>query len=287
MKRADLAIFDLDNTLYDWYSAFIPAFYGMVDEAVVILGCHREELLDQLRDVHVKNYDVEHPYSLFETPIAQSFLTTLGRDGLWKLLDPAFHVFNKIRKQRLTLYPGVLETLVAMRRRQIKLVAFTDSKYFAALGRIERLGLASHFSRIYCRQRSEFDTPSPRNDRYLQFSKLVEELPPDELKPNPEVLRDITRREATPLSLTAYIGDSIAKDIFMAQSAGCFSIWAKYGSHVDDQMYDSLVRISHWSASDIAREKRFAKETHGVVPDFTCEKNISEVLSVLLGPTTA
>jgi len=285
MKRVDLAIFDLDNTLYDWYSAFIPAFYGMVDEAVAILKCDREELLDQLRDVHVRNHDVEHPYSLFETPIAQSLLRHISRDELWKLLDPAFHAFNRIRKQRLTLYPDTLETLDALKRQKIKLVAFTDSKYFAALGRVERLGLADHFLKIYCRERSVTDSPSPRNDRYLRFSGMVEELPPNELKPSPEVLRDIAQRESVPITSAVYVGDSIAKDMLMAQRAGCFSVWAKFGAHVDNEMYDSLVRISHWSAADVARERRFAREAHSVAPDFICEKSIAEILKAITGPS--
>ena len=39
MRRVDVAVFDLDNTLYDWYASFIPAFYSMVDVAANLLSC--------------------------------------------------------------------------------------------------------------------------------------------------------------------------------------------------------------------------------------------------------
>ena len=56
------------------------------------------------------------------------------------------------------------------------------------------------------------------------------------------------------MAYTAYIGDSLAKDVKMARAAGCFAIWAKYGVSRDEDMYAKLVKISHWSEDDIARD---------------------------------
>ncbi|WP_156898637.1 HAD hydrolase-like protein [Bradyrhizobium erythrophlei] len=56
------------------------------------------------------------------------------------------------------------------------------------------------------------------------------------------------------MAYTAYIGDSLAKDVKMARAAGCFAIWAKYGVSKDEDMYAKLVKISHWSEDDIARD---------------------------------
>ncbi len=49
MRRVDLAVFDLDNTLYNWYASFLPAFYSMVDVAADLLHCDKELLLTQLK----------------------------------------------------------------------------------------------------------------------------------------------------------------------------------------------------------------------------------------------
>jgi hypothetical protein len=70
----------------------------------------------------------------------------------------------------------------------------------------------------------------------------------------------------------------------MAKKAGCFSIWAKYGVRRNPEMYERLVRISHWTEDDIKRERDFAAEASEINPDFICEKSISEVLTVLVGP---
>jgi hypothetical protein len=62
-----LVITDLDNTVYDWLTAFVPAFYAMVREAAPLIGVDEEELLDELQAVHRKHGDSEHPFALLET----------------------------------------------------------------------------------------------------------------------------------------------------------------------------------------------------------------------------
>lgn len=282
MKNVELAVFDLDNTLYDWYASFVPAFYSMVDAATSILCSDRELLLDQLRSVHVKHHDVEHPFSLLETQIVQQRLGNNARE----VLDPAFHAFNKARKDNLRLFPGVRETLNELEDRNIKLVAFTDSSYFATLRRIRQLELVNAFRHIFCRAKSASLLPERPfvADPTDRLHARTIELPADEAKPDPRVLLDIARTERIEISSVAYIGDSISKDVFMAKKAGCLAIWAKYGVRRDPDMYEQLVRISHWTDEDIRRERNFANEAATVVPDLTCEQSIAEILPFLRGP---
>jgi FMN phosphatase YigB (HAD superfamily) len=293
MKQVDLAVFDLDNTLYDWYAAFLPAFYQMVDLAAELLHCEKELLLNQLRAVHIRHHDVEHPYGLFETEIVQAHVEAEGADQVWDLLNPAFKAFNKIRKSELRLFPHVKETLGELKHRRIRLVAFTDSKYFSAVGRMARLELGDVFDRLYCREKSISKLPPSlfpgyrREPVYNISAAKVSELPSDETKPDPRVLQDIILRERTTVASTAYIGDSLAKDVMMARKAGCFAIWAKYGVSNDTDMYSKLVKISHWSEDDIIREKRLAHDAIAVAPDFVCKTSIKEILDVLTGPSAA
>ena len=287
MRQIDLAVFDLDNTLYDWYASFLPAFYSMVDVAVSILKCDREQLLDELRSVHVKHHDVEHPFSLLETETVIEFSRRHNPAEVRLILDPAFHAFNKARKDNLALFPDVRSTLDELRSRQIRLVAFTDSSYFATLRRIRQLDLINVFERIFCRAKSESTVPFPVQPPEDNLTAITTELPANETKPDPAVLRDIAAVERTmPLSM-AYVGDSIAKDVLMAKKAGCFAIWARYGVHRDREMYERLVRISHWTDADVLRERNFAEEARTVAPDFTCEKSIAEILKILDGPSEA
>jgi phosphoglycolate phosphatase len=284
MRRVDLAVFDLDNTLYDWYASFIPAFYAMVEVAASALDCDREMLLDQLRAIHRRHHDVEHPFSLSETAIVQSVVRTIGAEETRRKIDPAFHAFNKVRKDNLVLFPDVRTTLDRLHLRRIRLVAFTDSSYFSTLRRIQVLGLSDTFERVFCRARSESENTQPVHFEEGDRSSIIVELPADEAKPDPRVLIDIAKEEDLPLSSIAYIGDSVTKDILMAKHAGCFAIWAKYGVHRDPTVYEKLVRISHWTEDDIRREKNFAIEARTIQADFVCEHSLSEVLAVLSGP---
>jgi FMN phosphatase YigB (HAD superfamily) len=284
MKTVDLAVFDLDNTLYDWYASFLPAFYSMVDVATSILACDRDVLLDELRMVHVKHHDVEHPFSLLETETVQALIRRSDVAEVSRMLDPAFHAFNKARKENLLLFPGVRSTLDELRAREISLVAFTDSTYFATLRRIRQLGLVSVFQHVFCRAKSGSMPPFPTTEANDGLNAITTELPANEAKPDPRVLLDIARIENTNPKSVAYIGDSISKDVLMAKNAGCFSIWAKYGVRRDPAMYERLVRISHWTDHDIKRERDFAAEAAKIDADFVCEKSISEILTVLAGP---
>lgn len=80
------------------------------------------------------------------------------------------------------------------------------------------------------------------------------------------------------MTKVAYIGDSLAKDVLMAKRASRVAVWAKYGAHTDQQMYNRLIRISRWTPADIQREKNYAAEAKDVIPDFVCERSISELL---------
>jgi FMN phosphatase YigB (HAD superfamily) len=287
MRRFSLLIFDLDNTIYDWYSAFLPAFYEMVSIAANALKIDRETLLDELREVHVKHHDVEHPFGLVETAVVREKLSSQTSEQVWALLDPAFHAFNSKRKLNLKPYPGTIETLTSLSNRGIRLVAYTDSTYFAAWGRVERLGLVDLLETVYCREKGTSVLP-PRDvlrHRLPPDGKIVE-IPSHKSKPNPRVLTDIIAAQGYPLSDVAYVGDSLAKDILMAKRAGCFAIWAKYGAHTDKQMYDSLVRISHWTAEDIHRERNYASEAQSLIPDFVCQRSLEELLTEVSGPAS-
>ena len=121
----------------------------------------------------------------------------------------------------------------------------------------------------------------------LRLTAITTELPANENKPDPAVLHDIAKTETTVLSSIAYIGDSISKDVLMAKRAGCFAIWAKYGVRRDPAMYEKLVRISHWTDADIARERDFVREASTITPDFICESSIVELLKILDGPSKA
>jgi phosphoglycolate phosphatase len=77
------------------------------------------------------------------------------------------------------------------------------------------------------------------------------------------------------------VGDSIARDILMSKRADIFSIWAAYGAQHDPEQYSQLVRISHWTSDEIARELRLKEEAKDIRPDFIARTSFAEVLMAL------
>lgn len=282
--RLKFLVCDLDNTLYDWVAYFVPSFYAMAAKVVELLGCDREKLLDDFREVHQRHHDSEQPFALLETRTVLDQFTGCNRGEIYKALDPAFHAFNIARKKHLSLHPGVKQTLEYLCQRDIILVAHTDSQLFGVADRLTRLGLSRLFCRIYCRERPQLDHPNPETGRaWLDSFPMhkVRQLSRHQMKPDPAVLAEICSAEVVSPSETAYVGDSIARDILMAKKAGVFSIWAKYGAvlHTDD--YEKLVRITHWTQEDVEKERRLRREAEHICPDFIAESSFVEILPAL------
>ena len=284
MPSRRLLVCDLDNTLYDWVGYFVPSFYAMVDRVVEITGCGREKLLDDFREVHQKHGDSEEPFALLET----NTIKKLYRDSLpqviLKTLDPAFHAFNSSRKKNLKLHTNVRETLVLLKASGIKIVAHTESKLYGVVDRCNRLDLFPYFSKIYCRERSHSPHPIPKVGlEWLErfpTDKLVE-LSHHQAKPDPTVLLEICAREGVAPENASYVGDSIARDILMAKRANVFAIWAAYGAQHDPKLYEKLVRISHWTSDEVARELRLKEEAKSIQPDYIARTSFAEVLTAL------
>lgn len=282
-----LLVCDLDNTLYDWVAYFVPAFYAMVDIVVRITGCDQELLLDDFRTVHQRYHDSEYPFALLETQTVQDIFSGLTRQEIARRLDPAFHAFNAKRKQELRLYPGVREGLDEISRQGVKLVAHTESNLYAVADRLTRLEVTHYFARIYCRTRapSQHPNPSAANKRLLSFplDKVVE-LSHHQRKPDPTVLQEICRDEGVAPRDVAYVGDSMARDILMAKSAGVFAIWARYGSSHNASDYERLVRVTHWTPEDVAREREASERAKSIEPDWILERNFTEIVQALFTP---
>ncbi len=280
-----LLVCDLDNTLYDWVGYFVPAFYSMIDEAVRIIGCDRERLLDDFRAVHQLHRDLEHPFSLLETETVQKAYFGLSRNEIARRLDPAFHAFNASRKENLRLYPDVVSTLENLLQSDFILVAHTESNLYAVVDRLTRLDLTEKFSRIYCRERARSEHPNP-SSAVSSLSNFplswVTELSHHQRKPNPEVLLEICNDERIPPEQTAYVGDSLARDILMAKMAGVYSIWAKYGVVHQSEQYQKLVRITHWTPDDVARENKLRERAQEIKPDYILENTFSDIVYPLL-----
>lgn len=184
----------------------------------------------------------------------------------------------------MKLHPQVRELLETLRAADIELIAHTESKLYGVVDRLNRLDLFPYFTKVYCRERSMSSHPLPRGgvewlDQF-PMEKIIE-LSHHQTKPNPTVLLEICSKEGIAPELAAYVGDSVARDVLMAKRANVFAIWAAYGAQHPRALYTDLVRVSHWTAEEVAREERLKEEAKDIRPDYVAQELFAEVLTAL------
>lgn len=273
-----LLVCDLDNTLYDWVTFFARAFYSMVDAALPILNVQKSRLLDELQSVHRRYGSSEPPFALLETPSVARRFPGCSRDELHDLLNPAFHAFNSARKAHLRAYPGVESCLSELKNARTTVVAHTEATVVNAEYRLRKLDLLRFFSRIYAVENVGPGHPNPHRLERQQRTHELRVLRLQQRKPDTRVLQIICADAGVDPAQALYVGDSISRDIGMANSAGVCSAWAKYGTMYEEADWNKLVRITHWTDEDVRRATE-ARERYGdAEPDVVLEKRFDEVL---------
>ncbi len=274
----ELLVADMDNTLYDWVTFFASSFYAMVDVAVTLLEVPREVLLDELQAVHRAHHNSEQPFALLDTPSVTQKLGGIDRRQLALAMDPAFKAFNRSRERTLVAYPGVVSTLERIESTGCIVVAHTEASVANARFRLTKLNLTRFFRRLYATENQGAGHPAPETAARLDELSHVSPVAVHRRKPDPGLLVEICQDVGVPLGRTAYVGDSIARDVSMARAAGCRSAWAQYGTRFDRRLWDGLVRVTHWTEED----RRRATETQAlygeVQPDVVLRDGFGELL---------
>jgi FMN phosphatase YigB (HAD superfamily) len=267
-----LLITDLDNTLYDWVTYYARAFRALVDVLVEDLGVDREELLDEFKAVHQFHGDSEYPLAVFELPVVRRKFPDLGDQELRQALGRGFRAFEASREEHLRLYDCVGATLSTLRKAGVIIVGHTEAIAENAYFRLRHLHIAACFRRLYALEgRVLSDAHRFIADEDEEWEKLVRIVPRAERKPNHRLVLDICGREEVSQKETWYVGDSLTRDVWMAKTAGVHAVWARYGTRYDRGLWESLVRITHWTDEDVTREAQLRKTLASVRPDFVID----------------
>lgn len=273
LAEIQLLITDLDNTLYNWYESFVPAFYAMVEKASAIVGVDQEQLLDELKVVHVRYRNTEQPFSLLETPSVERKFPNVSAVERYNFLLPAFKEFSSVRNAKLRLFPGVRETLTTIRSRGCLVLGYSEAVAENSLYRLQLLDLLSCFDRLYVpASRSPLHPDPSRPPMHEDHSQLLKLLPQTHRKPDPAVIEDICSSFGVAPNKTLYVGDSMTRDISMAVMAGTHSALAIYGGSCPPELWQQLVRITHWTDQDVLAEQRLKTEYEHIKPDIELQK---------------
>ncbi len=264
-----LLVSDLDNTLYDWLDSFVPAFYAMVHVASELLAVPGERLLDDLKALHQQWGSAERPFTLADTPAVVERYPAMSRAERIRRLDPAFRAFNHERKHRLRLYEGVLSTVQYVRRNGVPFVAHTEAPAATSLFRLHALGLWGYVDRLYAPAQGVEAHPDPKRQEFYRSLAVgkVRLVEAGHRKPDAAILRGICADLGVDPRESLYVGDSLTRDVGVAQEAGMQTAWARYGCNRDSGLWQKLVRVTHWSAADVARDAELSQRSSSVRPD--------------------
>ena len=270
-----LLITDLDDTLYSWLGFYIPVVYSMAKEVAFLTGIDKEKLLDEYKSIHQEKGTVEYPFATIHLQSVKDYYQGKSEKEIKELLRPAFDEFNRVRSEKLHLFPGVRETLQALREKGVRIIGFTDSGELNGFFRLQQLGISDLFEKIYVTN-YEYKLP----DHVVKDGRIHEAK---NGKPDPELLEQIIEDAGVDKTEVIYVGDSLTKDIYMAYKAGVRSIQCKHPVDFDaSDYYQKLVRISSWTKADFEKEAKLKElcENEGITPDFIVSSYI-KLLNVI------
>ncbi|MBL6975106.1 MAG: HAD family hydrolase [Deltaproteobacteria bacterium] len=277
-RRVRLVITDLDNTLYDWVTFYVTAFYQMADAAAAILGVTTDRIVDDLAQVHRDTGNTEQPFGLLQAAVVQAKLPDSSVGERTEILDPAFHAFNRARKRHLQLYAGVLETIETIVQ-SCPLVALTEATAANAAFRLRTLGLDSSFDRIVAREDTLAIPLDPTIlEKYSSIYSKMDFIPSGRAKPDPDLILSITSRYWVEPADVLYVGDSLERDVLMGNDAGVLTAWARYGKSYDPACWERLVRITCWTDEDLTRQREALGGKSEILPDITLTDGFQQLL---------
>lgn len=281
-----LIITDLDNTIYNWVDFYVPCFNAMLKELALLTGIKKQNLRESFKRVHQKYKTTEYAFSIEKLDVLSEANAGLTVPEVLQKYNSAIKAFRSMRKKRLRLYDGVKETLEKLRREHRKIVGHTDAMMFYAVYRVKQLGVEQLLDGLVAPRdhglpkgtRPEDVRSYSEAEKYETIISFKKELEPGILKPNPGCLHEILRDFAIKPEETIYVGDSLHKDIYMAQRCGVYDVDAEYGRDYNPDYYRQLVEISHWTKADVVRELDL--KTLNIFPTFTisCFGDILKVI---------
>jgi phosphoglycolate phosphatase len=250
VPRYRAVVTDLDNTLYSWVDYIVPSLEAMVDSLERTTRRPRIDIVQSLKAVYAEHGSNEYPFAIQESALFHPYDSDFDSfDAL--VIRPAQRAFSDARRRYLVPYPGVRETLVALRDQGVPVIALTDAPRNAVENRVRLLELDGLLDALYALE--AYDLPENVNPEIrrrdeaghyrLKQTKVVE-LPRAAEKPDPRGLERILQDYGLTPPEVLYVGDNVNKDMRLADRCGVAGVWAEYGTYVSKEYRDRLRVIS-------------------------------------------
>lgn len=280
-KRVNFVVTDLDDTIWDWLSMWHNSFHPFLNRISREFNIDITELKNDFKQLHQK-------YGTTEASFIIDDLKLLNEQYREKIHTEAsgvksiIHEYYSNKKNNLALFDDTLKTLSSIKSSGTMIIGFTESHSFYTKYRLKTLNIDGLIDCIYAPVDSEVPETvkkyypegywEPQKTEFRYLSREVK-------KPNAEILEIILKDFNAKKENTIYIGDKLARDVFMAKEAGITSVYALYGDKTEGNEYNLLKEVTHWSNEDVQREIKFKADFKGktIIPDVTLETSLKEL----------
>jgi putative hydrolase of the HAD superfamily len=205
VRAIDTVLFDLDDTLHDDTTAYRSAARSVADGIAAERGIDPSALVDAY-DAEATAFwsalTAEHLANAIGDERERMWLAALRRVGIddRALARTAADGYVRARSGALTLFPGALDLLGALRARGCKLGLVTNGFAATHHDKIDRLGLREHMDAFF----------------------IADEV--GMVKPDPELFRHACRELGSEPARSAMVGDRYGRDVVGAHDAGLFTV---------------------------------------------------------------
>jgi phosphoglycolate phosphatase len=250
-----ILVLDVDNTLYDFVDFFGPSFRSMVHALSRTEKIPESEIVRSARSVYQGAGTLDYRLLIENMDIFQD----RPAEDIVRLIHLARVAFSRTRNTRLKLYDGMGAVLWGARAAGFKSICVTNAPYYEVTSRLRRLnvlglidGLIAWEGRAADEEKLEVvNSFQERRSHLEQRFDIFWTTNRQNLKPSPSPFLKIRDRYGHSRAMYS-IGDSIAKDLDPAKKAGMTTIWARYGTHVDQRNLQTVLEVTPWTAGEIA-----------------------------------
>ncbi len=188
-------IFDMDNTLYNFFDAKMLA----CNRAAEIIGAGSGEELFR--------YFLSGKHGFEDIENIRDFMN--DKDVLSEdIFTEASAVYEEIKLASITPYPGVMELIPAIAETGIGMTIVTDAESRQARERLTKIGLYHHFQSVVTPDITGKRKPDPAN--FYSAMEIMKTIPEE----------------------TMVVGDSPKREIEPGNKLGLTTVYAKYGDWI-------------------------------------------------------
>ena len=207
MRRIEIVLFDLDDTLHDDTFAYRSAAEEVAREVAAEHGIDALALMDAYI-AEAEGFwhrltadDLKVKLASIRASMWQSALESVGAGGDPELARISAERYNAYRTKYFTLFPGAVDLLRALRERGVKLGIVTNGLSETHREKIALLQISEYFDAIF----------------------LSDEV--GMVKPDPLLFAHACRTLGGAPARSAMVGDRYDRDIRGALDAGLYTIW--------------------------------------------------------------